>query len=221
MQEIHMHRTPNSGAVPSSTVELRSVTDESPVADDLEFQRLIDEELAAPLGPDHTSVDDEKDGARIDDPSRKAPTFGPSTKMEAGKVKWDARFIMLPHALLIHETYTKLPSRAIKLLLAMLSQYVGTNNGHLTATFSRMKRFGFKSKDSLARSIEELILLGCIVRTRSQQRRMPALYALTWLPINKAPTGEPYDPGIGPEDESSDLWRHADLSAAKRAGVLH
>jgi len=74
-----------------------------------------------------------------------------------------------------------------------------------------MKRFGFKSKGSLAKSIQELIMFGYIVRTRMQQCRMPALYAMTWFPINKARSGEPYDPGVEPGDESSDLWRYTDL----------
>jgi len=154
--------------------------------------------------------------------SLKTSVFEPTTRMEGGKAKWGrARFVATPHALVVHKNFAELSGRASKLLLAMQSQYVGSNNGHLTATFSRMKRFGFNSKDSLAKSIQELIMLGYIVRTRSQQRRMPALYALTWLPINKAPTGEPFDSGIGPEGESSDLWRHVDLSAEKRTGGLH
>jgi hypothetical protein len=46
-----------------------------------------------------------------------------------------------------------------------------------------------------------------IVRTRSQIFRTPALYAVTWLPINPPPSGQRYDLGIQSGDESLDLWR--------------
>jgi hypothetical protein len=146
-------------------------------------------------------------------------TFTASTRMDSrtGKVQWQARFVSLPHALLTHPTYSELSGGASKLLLAMLSGYVGKNNGHLTATFSRMKTFGFNSKDSLARAIRELIAFGYIVRTKSQHLRSPALYAITWFPINKAPPGQPYDLGPTPGDDARDEWRDIDPWDSKRA----
>lgn len=141
-------------------------------------------------------------------------TFTPSTNTDprSGKLQWRCRFVSMPHALLINSTYSELSGGATKLLLALLADYVGNNNGHLTATFSRMKRFGFNSKDSLARGIRELIALGFVLRTRTQHLRSPALYAVTWLPISKAPAGQPYDPGVMPGEEALDLWRQFDPS---------
>jgi len=144
-------------------------------------------------------------------------TFVPTSQIGTGgqKLKWNARFAAIPHAVLVDPTFAELSGRALKLLLAVLSQFVGNNNGHLTATPSRMKAFGLRSKDSLAKSIQELIDFGYIVRTRSQECRLPALYAITWLPLNKAPKGQPYDPGITSSNEASDLWRHIDPLKAK------
>lgn len=139
-------------------------------------------------------------------------TFTPSTTLDprSGKLDWGVRFVPLPHALLTHPTYSELSGITAKLLLALLAGYVGNNNGHLTATLSRMKRFGFYSKGSLAKGLRELIAFGYIVRTKAQHLRSPALYAVTWLPINKAPPGQPYDTGAIPAGEALDLWRHID-----------
>jgi|SRR6185437_13613498 len=146
-------------------------------------------------------------------------TFTPSTSIDtrSGKLQWRVRFVSVPHALLTHPTYGELTGGAAKLLLALLADYVGNNNGHLTATFSRMKRFGFYSKDSLARGIRELLAFGYIVRTKTQHLRSPALYAVTWLPIDKAPAGQPYDTGVSPSEEASDEWRHIDPWKARSA----
>ena len=146
-------------------------------------------------------------------------TFTPCTSIDSrsGKLQWRCRFVSLPHALLTHPTYSELSGGTAKLLLALLADYVGNNNGHLTATLSRMKRFGFYSKDSLARGLRELIACGYIVRTKTQHLRSPALYAVTWLPINKAPAGQPYDPGVAPSEEALDLWRHVDPSIVRTA----
>lgn len=190
-------------------------TEPGPILGD-EHASEVDKELAALL--EDTSPPQQDDESMPDaagEPPSKKPTFAPSTKMQAGKVQWQARFSALPHALLVHENFAALSGRAAKLLLAMLSQYKGSNNGHLTATASRMREFGFNSKDSLAKSIQELLVFGFIVRTRSQQKRLPARYALTWLPIHKALTGEPYDRGIEPGDEALDLWRSIDPRKAK------
>lgn len=136
-------------------------------------------------------------------------TFSASTRFDhaTNRVQWKSRFASLPHSLLTHETFQELAGGSAKLLLAMLSNYSGSNNGHLTATFSRMATYGFKSKDSIARGLCELLKCGYIVRTRTQFHRKPALYAVTWLPINAAPDRQPYDAGFSAGDESSDTWR--------------
>lgn len=146
-------------------------------------------------------------------------TFISSTNLDArrGGLRWNVRFVCLPHALLTHPTFTELSGGATKLLLAILSDYVGNNNGHLTATASRMKRFGFNSKDSLSKAIRELLASGYIVRTRTQHLRSPALYAVTWLPINEAPPGQLYDAGVSPTEVAADEWRHVDPYTVRMA----
>jgi len=146
-------------------------------------------------------------------------TFTPSTRIDprTGKLKWCSRFVSLPHAMLTHWTYRELSGGAVKLIDALAAAYAGNNNGHLTATFSHMRKFGFNSKDSLAKGIHDLIAFGYIVRTKAHHLRSPALYAVTWLPINEAPVGQPYDPGVVPGDKALDLWRCVDSPKARIA----
>lgn len=142
-------------------------------------------------------------------------TYNPSTTLStAGKLEWHISFAAVPRAALLHPSYELLSGSATRLLLAVLSSYDGKNNGSLVATASRMKFFGFRSKDSLSRAINELINFGFLVRTRTQVRRLPALYAITWLPINPAPKGMSYDGGFSETREAGDEWRHVDSVTA-------
>src|SRR5690349_2893639 len=124
-------------------------------------------------------------------------TFAASTRMDHAtkKVQWKSRFVSLPCSLLSHASFQELSGGSAKLPLALNAGYGGNNNGPPTAPFSRMKSFGFNSKETVARALRELIAFGYIVRTRTQRLREPALYAVTWLPINRALAGQPYDEG--------------------------
>lgn len=144
-------------------------------------------------------------------------TFAPSTHMDGSGAKWDVRFVPLPHAVMMHPTYAKLSGGSVKLLLTLASDYMGKNNGHLIATVARMSRIGIKSKESIANSLRQLIDLGFVIRTHASVVRDPAMYAISWLPINEPPRGQKYDAGILPGNQALDLWRNVDpctLSAA-------
>ena len=142
-------------------------------------------------------------------------TFAPSTRLSTGRLEWNGRFAAVPVSFITHEAFSELSGNGLKLLIAMLSGFVGNNNGHLVATHSQMRRFGFSSKESLSRAIRELLAFGLIVRTRAQVRRSPALYAITWLPINAPKPGIRYDAGVTPTSEAGDDWRHIDVSWAR------
>ena len=113
-------------------------------------------------------------------------------------------YIAIPHMVMDSDDYRNLPPNAVKLLNALIYQYRGKNNGDLTAAFSYMQGFGFKSKETLTRAIKQLLEAKLIIRTRLGWFTNPggrcALYALTWLPINECkgkrlevgPTSTPY-----------------------------
>ena len=137
-------------------------------------------------------------------------TFAPSSTRDprTGRLRWQCRFVILPHGMLTHPSLQGLSGGGAKLLLAILAGYMGNNNGHLLATASRMKLHGVTTKEVIARGLEELIAAGLVVRTRTRHLRSPALYAITWLPLDSPAPGDSYDPDVQPGNEALDLWRH-------------
>lgn len=95
------------------------------------------------------------------------------------------RFGMLPKAVHDSLAYRRLSARAAKLLLDVLMQFDGSNNGDLHAAFGPLRSFGWPSKATLHRATQELIEAGLILKTRTGGRNQCALYALTWHPIDE------------------------------------
>lgn len=80
-------------------------------------------------------------------------------------------------------------SRAV--ILELLAQYNGQNNGDLSATRTMAKDWGIGSAHTLQRALEELESGGWIMLSRTsvfgRQGARCALYALSWLPIDDCP----------------------------------
>lgn len=92
-------------------------------------------------------------------------------------------YAAIEHRVIDSTAYADLTFSARSLLILMARQLTKDNNGHLQATFSYMRRFGF-SENTLSRGIQELISHGFICRTRSGgYQQGAAQYATTWLPI--------------------------------------
>jgi hypothetical protein len=97
-------------------------------------------------------------------------------------------FAGIPRAVMRGPDYLGLNPSSAKLLLEFAYQVNGQNNGDLSAVWSLLKMRGFNSKQTIERSINELILKGLIVKTRNgasggEGYRKATLYALTWLAI--------------------------------------
>jgi hypothetical protein len=98
-------------------------------------------------------------------------------------------FALIPHAVMDSEDFRALSGGALKILLGLLRQYRGSNNGDLSATFKDASAWGIGSKATLARALDELQERGMIVRTREGKFIKPgghcALYAVTWHQIDE------------------------------------
>lgn len=105
----------------------------------------------------------------------------PKKKKLRGK---KGQFMSLPHALIRHENYINCPPAGIKLLNYLFLQYNGKNNGDINCTLTQLKQFGF-TKDSLLYAKRALIKHNLIQETRKNQKKICALYAFTWLPIDE------------------------------------
>jgi len=91
------------------------------------------------------------------------------------------------HRVIDSPAYADLSYAARSLLVLITRQLTKDNNGHLQATLTYMERYGL-SKNTLTRSIRELISHGFIYRSKSGgYNQGAAQYAVTWLSVtNKA-----------------------------------
>ena len=94
-------------------------------------------------------------------------------------------FIAIPHAVIEHENFHVLSHAAVRLLVDLFGQYRGLNNGDLSASWTLMKKRGWRSKSRLAAALAELEDRGFVVLTRQGGRNRCSLYAVTWLPIQE------------------------------------
>ena len=93
-------------------------------------------------------------------------------------------FVALPHVVIRSQNFASLSAHAVKLLIDLLSQYKGNNNGDLCATWTLMQRRGWKSKDTLNKALKELRLCDWLETTRQGGRHKPTLYAVTFIAID-------------------------------------
>lgn len=90
-------------------------------------------------------------------------------------------YVMLRKDLLLSNEFIELSPSAKNLLLDLMAQYNGSNNGNLSLAFDGiMKPRGWNSRTTLSNARHELLEKGfLIVSQRGQFRGQPNLYALT------------------------------------------
>lgn len=113
-------------------------------------------------------------------------------------------FLRLPHFLLESAEFAELSPSAVKLLLDVALLYKGSNNGDLEIVWSSLKVRGWRSKATIQKARDELLVDGWLRCTRHGGRNRCSLYAITWEAIDACP-----DKGleVAPEKVASHLWR--------------
>ncbi|MFZ1342933.1 hypothetical protein [Thiothrix eikelboomii] len=100
--------------------------------------------------------------------------------------KWGGgQFVALPHTVLKSDKFASLSPVAVKLMLDLLSQYDGKNNGDLCAAYSVMQKRGWSSKSNLAKALKELMDNQFIVLSEQGGRHKPTLYAITFYAVDE------------------------------------
>lgn len=135
------------------------------------------------------------------------PSVALSLQRQKGRLS-TYTFSQLPHHITDSKEYARLTARAVKLLVDLLAQYRGTNNGDLstapgTDSCPGMRSRGWRSHSNLQSAIAELLDAGFVVQTRLGGRHRPALFALTWLPIHECGGKLEVRPSRGPLN----LWK--------------
>lgn len=96
----------------------------------------------------------------------------------------DHSYLGIPHYILRSSEFGQLRPWALKLLIELAANYIGKNNGDLSAAYSVLEARGWNSPGTLNRAIKQLLKDGWIVTTRCGGRNRCALFALTWWPID-------------------------------------
>ena len=103
--------------------------------------------------------------------------------------KETGRFAQLPHVVLNSADYISLSYKSKALLVDLVYQYNGKNNGDLTAALGFLKKRGWVRSATLSSAANELLEANLIIKTREGRFQNPhsrcALYAITWQPINE------------------------------------
>jgi len=103
-------------------------------------------------------------------------------------------FAGIPRYIINSAAFKSLKGNEAKLLLLMAHFFTGKNNGDIAITMSIMKDW-FNSNTTLLRARNALYQKGFIVINAyggrsAEGKKLPHLYALTWLPINDLKPGK-------------------------------
>ncbi len=91
----------------------------------------------------------------------------------------------LPHMVLDCAAFKGSSYSARALLLELIRQHNGVNNGQLHLSFSWLKKRGWNSRDVIQRAKSDLIERNLIIQTRQGGLNAgPSRFALTWLHIS-------------------------------------
>lgn len=94
-------------------------------------------------------------------------------------------FSAFPHSVFDSASFAGASDKAKALLLALVRQLNGRNNGHLQLTTKWLKSAGYTCPENNIKSRKELIERGLIVQTKFGGLNMGAdLFAVTWLSIS-------------------------------------
>ncbi|WP_137009379.1 hypothetical protein [Aquitalea aquatilis] len=109
-------------------------------------------------------------------------------------------FFALPKCVLESDEFATLSPFAVKLMMDMAAQHHMGRNGYLSASWTLMQKRGWRSKDTLAKALNELETEGWVVRTRQGGRRICNLFGFSFFRIDDHVPGKPLDikPTVGP-----------------------
>jgi hypothetical protein len=104
---------------------------------------------------------------------------------KAAEKRESGSYVAVTSYFLRSQTVCGLSAAACKLLLDFLSQYRGNNNGDLCAAWKLMKVRGWKSRDTLAKAVRELLAKEIIEKSQQGGKHKPTLYALTMYNVDE------------------------------------
>ncbi len=96
----------------------------------------------------------------------------------------DGAYSAMPHAIIDSVSYQSLGYSARALLIELMRQHNGKNNGHLHLSQSWLRKRGWNSVCTIHRAKQELMSNHLIIQTRQGGRGIGASrFALSWLQV--------------------------------------
>lgn len=96
----------------------------------------------------------------------------------------DGRYAGIPHRVMEAPCYKALSHPAVRVLIELIKQYNGGNNGDLTGAWGVLGKRGLRSRSTINEALKELEAHGLIRKTRQGGKNKCNLYALTWNAID-------------------------------------
>lgn len=123
--------------------------------------------------------------------------------------KSKGRFIGIPYHVAKSEYFGNLNFRETKLIMDLLIQYNGYNNGSMSPCFALMNKRGWNSSSTLHRAFNGLKEKGFLIVTRQgvKKKGFATLVAITWLGIDEPQNDQiVYDTGIKVSHKPLAYW---------------
>jgi hypothetical protein len=115
-------------------------------------------------------------------------------------VKHGERYALLPLEVAESPAWGAVPPYAGRVLIALLLEYYGSNNGCLGLTFTQARARGVPFQRELYAGLKILSMASLIICTRrgrlEKGAKLPSLYAISWRGIDEPRDGVTYDEGI-------------------------
>ena len=120
------------------------------------------------------------------------------------------RYALIPREVIESAAYLALTDWARAVLIALLAQYNGANNGMLALPFSQAKLLGISHQWKLYAGLRLLEASDLILCTRHGHleggTKLPSFYAVTWRGIDEPKDGMTYDGTVGVCPVPSHAW---------------
>lgn len=140
---------------------------------------------------------------------------------EKGRAKWGGGpFVGLSRDFTESLVLATLSPYGSKLLLDLLAQYNGLNNGDLSTTWSIMAKRGWSGRSTLGKAQKELLDTGLLLLTRQGGKHRPNLYALSFMCIDEC-KGKLEE--LSPTKVPLDTWRNREraLKMEERSSIAN
>lgn len=110
--------------------------------------------------------------------------MGKSRKKKRNNADTPGQFAALPYSVIRSEAFQNCKPIGIHLLLTLMLQYKGDNNGDICVSPKVMKEYGWHDKRQLGLGLTSLLDSKLMIKTRQGGKNQCSLFAFSWIRIH-------------------------------------